>query len=48
MKRAINAQAYIECSAKLQLNVKEIFETAIRVVLHSQPPVQGDKGCEIA
>jgi small GTP-binding protein len=36
MKKAINAQAYIECSARIQYNVKEVFETAIKVVLH--PP----------
>jgi Ras-related C3 botulinum toxin substrate 1 len=34
MKRDINAQAYIECSAKMQTNLKEVFETAIKVVLH--------------
>jgi Ras-related C3 botulinum toxin substrate 1 len=48
MKRAIEAKAYIECSAKLQLNVKEVFQTAIKVVIHAQPPAQSDKGCEIA
>jgi Ras-related C3 botulinum toxin substrate 1 len=54
MKKAINAKAYIECSARYQKNVKEAFETAVRVVLYSQLPVQetleqpkGDKGCEI-
>jgi Ras-related C3 botulinum toxin substrate 1 len=36
MKKAINAQAYIECSARIQYNLKEVFETAIKVVLH--PP----------
>jgi small GTP-binding protein len=55
MKKAINAQAYIECSARIQYNLKEVFETAIKVVLH--PPsatpatVQKDAGgncCEVA
>jgi Ras-related C3 botulinum toxin substrate 1 len=36
MKKVINAQAYIECSAKMQINLKEVFEQAIKVVLH--PP----------
>lgn len=38
MKSAINAAAYVECSAKMQTNLKEIFETAIRVVIN--PPSQ--------
>jgi Ras-related C3 botulinum toxin substrate 1 len=36
MKKTINAQGYIECSARIQYNLKEVFETAIKVVLH--PP----------
>jgi Ras-related C3 botulinum toxin substrate 1 len=36
MKKAINAQSYIECSARIQYNLKEVFESAIKVVLH--PP----------
>jgi small GTP-binding protein len=36
MKKAIGALAYIECSARIQYNLKEVFETAIKVVLH--PP----------
>jgi small GTP-binding protein len=36
MKKAVGAQAYIECSAKIQYNLKEVFEAAIKVVLH--PP----------
>jgi small GTP-binding protein len=36
MKKCINAQAYIECSARIQYNLKEVFEAAIKVVLH--PP----------
>jgi GTPase SAR1 family protein len=38
MKKAVNAQGYIECSAKMQINLKEVFEAAIKVVLH--PPQQ--------
>ncbi|GJY78920.1 Rac-like GTP-binding protein RAC2 [Tanacetum coccineum] len=36
LKKAIGAAAYIECSSKTQLNVKGVFDAAIRVVL--QPP----------
>jgi Ras-related C3 botulinum toxin substrate 1 len=36
MKKAINARAYIECSAKMQINLKEVFEQAIKVVLHPE------------
>jgi Ras-related C3 botulinum toxin substrate 1 len=31
--KAINAQGYVECSAKIASNVKEVFETAARVTL---------------
>jgi small GTP-binding protein len=36
LRKDIGAHAYIECSSKLQKNLKEVFEAAIRVVLH--PP----------
>jgi Ras-related C3 botulinum toxin substrate 1 len=36
MKKAIGAQTYIECSARIQYNLRNVFETAIKVVLH--PP----------
>jgi Ras-related C3 botulinum toxin substrate 1 len=36
MKKSIAAQTYIECSARMQYNLKEVFESAIKVVLH--PP----------
>jgi Ras-related C3 botulinum toxin substrate 1 len=49
MKRAINAQAYIECSARLKYNVREVFDTAIKVVLHSPTPrVDAGGCCEVA
>jgi Ras-related C3 botulinum toxin substrate 1 len=54
MKKAIDAQAYIECSARFQSNRKEVFETAIKVVIHppSSSPVQTEstkeKCCNIA
>jgi GTPase SAR1 family protein len=52
MKKAIGAHAYIECSARFLDNVKEIFETAIRTVLHSPSVKQkndlGGCGCEVA
>ncbi|CAI9777694.1 unnamed protein product [Fraxinus pennsylvanica] len=37
----IGAPAYIECSSKTQLNVKGVFDAAIKVVL--QPPKQKKK-----
>ncbi|KAL1560295.1 GTP-binding protein Rho1 [Salvia divinorum] len=33
LKKMIGAEAYIECSAKTQQNVKAVFDTAIKVVL---------------
>jgi small GTP-binding protein len=57
MKKAINAQSYIECSASTQYNLKEVFEAAIKAALH--PPAAApakvkvkkggvDGGCEVA
>jgi Ras-related C3 botulinum toxin substrate 1 len=43
MKKAIKARAYIECSAKMQINLKEVFEQAIKVVLHPEEAAE-DKG----
>jgi Ras-related C3 botulinum toxin substrate 1 len=45
MKKAVGAQIYIECSARLQYNIKEVFESAIKVVLHppSAAPAGGQK-----
>jgi small GTP-binding protein len=56
MKKAINAQAYIECSARVQYHLKEVFEAAIKVVLHppavveAKAEVDGGRGlcCEVA
>jgi Ras-related C3 botulinum toxin substrate 1 len=55
MKKAIGARAYIECSAKMQINLKEVFEQAIKVVLHPEEQTaakesKGDAGggcCEL-
>jgi small GTP-binding protein len=55
MKKNIKAQAYLECSARTQYNLKEVFEQAVKVVLH--PPsvtdveleaVDGGVCCEVA
>jgi Ras-related C3 botulinum toxin substrate 1 len=44
MKKMIKAQLYIECSAKIQYNIKEVFEAAIKVVLH--PPSEDSMNIE--
>jgi small GTP-binding protein len=48
MKKTIKAQSYIECSAKIQYNIKEVFEAAVKVVLHppSADPINIDKEAE--
>lgn len=38
MRKKIGAQNYVECSALKQYNLKEVFEAAVKVVLH--PPSQ--------
>jgi small GTP-binding protein len=54
MKKVIGARAYIECSAKTQYNVKEVFATAAKVALHPQEPEpernpsNNKKGCQVA
>ncbi|KAG2293785.1 hypothetical protein Bca4012_005116 [Brassica carinata] len=52
LKRLVGASAYIECSSKTQLNVKAVFDEAIKVVL--EPPNNNNnnistsqKGCSI-
>ncbi|CAE6049838.1 unnamed protein product [Arabidopsis arenosa] len=41
LRKEIGALAYIECSSKTQLNVKAVFDAAIKVVL--QPPSKTKK-----
>jgi Ras-related C3 botulinum toxin substrate 1 len=36
VKKRIRASAYLECSARTQYHIREVFGTTIRVVLH--PP----------
>jgi small GTP-binding protein len=53
MAETIKAQAYVQCSAKILYNVKEVFETAVKVVLHSPAAQQtssrgGNCGCDVA
>jgi hypothetical protein len=36
MSRKIRAKAYIECSAKMQVNVKEVFDLAVRAAVHPE------------
>jgi Ras-related C3 botulinum toxin substrate 1 len=42
MKKAVGAQTYIERSSRMQYNLKEVFEGAIKVVLH--PPTSAPAG----
>jgi len=39
MGRLIGARCYLECSARTQYNLREVFETAIKVVLCPAPDV---------
>jgi hypothetical protein len=39
MRRRIRARAYIECSARRQINLREVFEEAILTVLHPETEV---------
>jgi Ras-related C3 botulinum toxin substrate 1 len=53
MKKAIGAQAYIECSARIQYTRKEVLEIAIKVVLDPQAagpaePVNTGGSCSVA
>jgi len=54
MKKTIGAVTYIECSAKMQLNLKEVFDAACGVVLKPQAPgksagkAEKDGCCEVA
>ncbi|AEC10456.1 Rac-like GTP-binding protein ARAC9 [Arabidopsis thaliana] len=41
LRKEIGALAYIECSSKAQMNVKAVFDEAIKVVLH--PPSKTKK-----
>jgi Ras-related C3 botulinum toxin substrate 1 len=36
MKNRIGASVYVECSARTQYHMREVFDTAVRVALH--PP----------
>jgi small GTP-binding protein len=53
MANAINAQAYFECSAKMQINVKDAFEQVAKAALHQHVAPPGkrhknkDGGCEV-
>jgi small GTP-binding protein len=48
MKKAIKAQRYIECSARIDYNVTEAFEAAVRLVLPPQQDKSDAKRCEVA
>lgn len=44
MAKKIGAKSYLECSALKQINIRDVFETACRIVLH---PDFGEKQEEI-
>jgi GTPase SAR1 family protein len=44
MQKIIKAQQYLECSARIQYHMKEVFEEAIKIVLH--PPIAEVKNIE--
>jgi hypothetical protein len=44
LKHLIGATAYVECSAKLFHNVKEVFEAVIEATLPKQKAPKGKKG----
>jgi GTPase SAR1 family protein len=46
IKKHIKAVAYVECSAKTQQGVKEVFDKAIRTVLINKNSTQ-KKNCQI-
>jgi small GTP-binding protein len=51
MKTEINAEAYIECSAKKWFNHNEVFQTMAKISLHLGKPGEKQKkggGCEVA
>lgn len=43
MKETIGAKAYIECSAKTQENLKQVFDEAIQIVLKGRSSSQRKK-----
>ncbi|CAM8941059.1 unnamed protein product [Rhodiola kirilowii] len=51
LKKLIGAPAYIECSSKTQLNVKAVFDQAIKVVLQptqkKKKKSKAQKACSI-
>jgi GTPase SAR1 family protein len=57
MKKAIGARDYLDCSARIQYNVKEVFESAAKAVLHPEElklekkkkeKKDKDKDCQVA
>lgn len=45
MQKVTKAVKYIECSARIQYHMKEVFEEAIKVVLH--PPMGNSQSAEV-
>ncbi|XP_065175327.1 ras-related C3 botulinum toxin substrate 1-like [Sycon ciliatum] len=47
MQKEIHAVKYLECSALTQKGLKQVFDEAIRAVLHPQQKPKKKKGCMI-
>jgi GTPase SAR1 family protein len=45
VQELIKAQAYVEYSARTEYNINEVFDEAIKVVMHSRiPEVENTRG----